>query len=229
MAQFTIIVIRNKVGYLSVRERVLALTVLAMSVSLLPVVVTLCPQTSIDRAPSWQFSINSSVKLILKSFRKKNNMHKNPKFHESLCSRYTRKEKTYQSCTCQKIHQFIKNIFVLLFFFLQQVHHTKVCLHYPHLFVLEFDHHCVTCRVLALHHVWVDLGRDYHRILLTPERVLTEHKVGHGRGEAFSWEDRQLKWNKYCYNECKSTNSLNLNHFWKKQIHFVKLFNLINQ
>lgn len=71
MAQFTIIVIRNKVGYLSVRERVLALTVLAMSVSLLPVVVTLCPQTSIDRAPSWQFSINSSVKLILKSFRKK--------------------------------------------------------------------------------------------------------------------------------------------------------------
>lgn len=73
-----------------------------------------------------------------------------------------------------------------IIFFYKQVHHTKVCLHYPHLFVLEFDHHCVTCRVLALHHVWVDLGRDYHRILLTPERVLTEHKVGHGRGEAFS-------------------------------------------
>lgn len=117
-------------------------------------------------------------------------------------------------------------MFLFLFFY-KQVHHTKVCLHYPHLFVLEFDHHCVTCRVLALHHVWVDLGRDYHRILLTPECVLTEHKVGHGRGEAFSWEDRQLKWNKYCYNVCKSTNSLYLNHFWKKQIHFVKLFNLI--
>lgn len=96
------------------------------------------------------------------------------------------KSKTYQSCTCQKIHQFIKNIYDLLFLFYKQVHHTNVCLHYPHLFVLEFDHHCVTCRVLALHHVWVDLGRDYHRILLTPERVLTEHKVGHGRGEAFS-------------------------------------------
>lgn len=118
MAQFTIIVIRNKVGYLSVRERVLALTVLAMSVSLLPVVVTLCPQTSIDRAPSWQFSINSSVKLILKSFRKKNNMHKNPKLHESLnLLKIHQKSKTYQSCTCQKIHQFIKNIYVLLFFF----------------------------------------------------------------------------------------------------------------
>lgn len=79
-----------------------------------------------------------------------------------------------------------------------------MCLHYPHLFVLEFDHHRVTCRVLALHHVGVDLGRDYHRILLTPERVLTEHKVGHGWGEALSWEDCQLKWNKYGYNVCKN-------------------------
>lgn len=228
MAQFTIIVIRNKVGYLSVRERVLALTVLAMSVSLLPVEVTLCPQTSIDRAPSWQFSINSSVKLILKSFTKKNNMYKNPKLHESLCSRYTRKAKPINLAPVKKFTSLLK-ISMFYYFFYKQVHHTKVCLHYPHLFVLEFDHHCVTCRVLALHHVWVDLGRDYHRILLTPERVLTEHKVGHGRGEAFSWEDRQLKRNKYCFNVCKSTNSLNLNHFWKKQIHFVKLFNLINQ
>lgn len=27
------------------------------------------------------------------------------------------KRKTYQSCICQRIHQFIKNIYVLLFFF----------------------------------------------------------------------------------------------------------------
>lgn len=117
MAQFTIIVIRNKVGYLSVRERVLALTVLAMSVSLLPVEVTLCPQTSIDRAPSWQFSINSSVKLILKSFRKKNNMYKNPKLHESLCSRYTRKAKPINLAPVRKFTSLLKNIYVLLFFF----------------------------------------------------------------------------------------------------------------
>lgn len=104
------------------------------------------------------------------------------------------------------------------FFFLKHGHHTKVCLHYPHLFVLEFDRHRVTCRVLALHHVGADLGRDYHGILLTPERVLTEHKVGHGWGEALSWENCQLKWNKYDYNVCKNNISTKIsNHFLIKE------------
>lgn len=84
--------------------------------------------------------------------------------------------------------------------------------------MLEFDRHRVTCRVLALHHVGADLGRDYHGILLTPERVLTEHKVGHGWGEALSWENCQLKWNKYDYNVCKNNISTKIsNHFLMKE------------
>lgn len=138
---------------------------------------------------------------------------------EAFAHNTPQKQNLLNLTSVKKFISFIKSIHVLLlFFFYKHGHHTKVCLHYPHLFVLEFDRHRVTCRVLALHHVRADLGRDYHGILLTPERVLTEHKVGHGWGEALSWENCQLKWNKYDYNVCKNNISTKIsNHFLIKE------------
>lgn len=137
---------------------------------------------------------------------------------EAFAHNTPQKQNLLNLTSVKKFISLLKSIHVLLFFFLKHGHHTKVCLHYPHLFVLEFDRHRVTCRVLALHHVRADLGRDYHGILLTPERVLTEHKVGHGWGEALSWENCQLKWNKYDYNVCKNNISTKIsNHFLIKE------------
>lgn len=85
--------------HLSTRERDLALTVLAMSVSVLPVEVTLWPQTSTDKAPSWQFSMNSSVILILKSWNQKD---------QSLYvkTKLSRTWKIQGQCFCCKHNQF---------------------------------------------------------------------------------------------------------------------------